>query len=145
MGEAKYRELPESEKAVYEKKAEEERVIYEQQLEEYQKEKPPSEEQVMVASQHGFISRIMVDTVPVIDKRTVAKGIRVVKIKSQKDSLSSISLLSAIDDVAEDDLEVKADVKEEVKEEVEDEEEPEPMEEESPPEEKKAMTPKRLA
>jgi len=116
-------------------------------MEEYEKEHPPSE-QVMVASQHGFISRIMVDTVPVIDKRTVAKGIRVVKIKSNKDCLSSISLLSAADNGVEDEPEGEggaAAVKDKT---VKEEETAEPEEEEpssaAVPEEPRKATPKKM-
>jgi DNA gyrase/topoisomerase IV subunit A len=142
IGRMRFRELPESERETYEKKAEQEKENYERQMEEYNKDHPPSE-QVLVASKNGFISRIMVDTVPVIDKRTVAKGIRVVKIKG-RDSLSSISLLSAADDTPDEpDGEDLPAVKEEAPIE---EDTAEPMEEEpsAPVVTKKEATPKKM-
>jgi len=100
MGQKKFRELPASEIEPFEKRAEQEKEAHEKAMEEYRKDRPESE-QVMLASQHGFISRIMVDSVPVIDKRLGAKGIRVVKIKG-RDALSSVSLLTAADDTPDE-------------------------------------------
>jgi len=95
----------------------------------------------------------MVDTVPVIDKRTVAKGIRVVKIKSKKDCLSSISLLDAAEEGKEDDepeAEGAAAVKDEkeVKQEPMEEDSAEPVKEEPSsalvPEVPRKSTPKKV-
>jgi len=100
VGTKRYEKLPESEKQELEKRAAASLEEFERQVEEYRKENPPSGEQVMVASQQGFMSRIDVDSVPVVDKKGAPKGVRVVKLKG-RDHISSISFLGA-DDVADD-------------------------------------------
>jgi len=96
MGRKRYGELCETDTQGFEKRAVEEKEKHEELMETFRQHQPESE-QVMVASQNGFISRIMVESVPVFDKRGPVKGVRVCRIKG-RDSLSSISLLSAADD-----------------------------------------------
>lgn len=100
LGRKRFRELPESEMQALEKRCEMDPEEYEKLLEEYNKSKP-SEEQVMVASHHGSISRVMVDSVPVVNKVAGTRGVRIVKVTRRNDSLSSISLLGALDEIDE--------------------------------------------
>lgn len=103
----------------------------------------------MVASRGGFISRVMVNSVPVIEKKGVAKGIRVVKIKG-KDYLSSISMLSAADDVVDENAVAEAAASAAAAAAVATAMEVEPLEESSPMEEAEeeavpqAQSPKKL-
>jgi len=100
----RFSELPQSEVQLLEKRTEAEREQNEKLMEEYRcaLAARSDSEQVMVASCHGFISRVMVDSVPVIDKKGLCgKGIRIVKIKG-RDFLSSVSALSAVDDAPDE-------------------------------------------
>jgi len=101
IGRKRFNELPPSEMEALEKRCEMDRDEYEKLMEEFKTANVPSEEQVMVASKCGFISRVMVDTVPVVNKNAGTRGARIVKVKGRNDALSSISLLGAMDEVDE--------------------------------------------
>jgi hypothetical protein len=95
----KFKELSEDAQKVYIDKAETETKAYQEVLEEYQKLNPESDEQLMIGSRMGCISRVMVETVPVID--SVRKGRPLCKPKGQ-DRISTIAMLSATDVHAEE-------------------------------------------
>jgi hypothetical protein len=97
----RFSELPESEAQALEKHMQALREEHDRQMERFKQYNPDNSDQVMVASKQGFLSRIMVDSVPVVDKRMGGKGLKIVKLKG-RDSLSSISFLSATDEITEE-------------------------------------------
>jgi len=86
-----FKDLPESEQQVYYEKANEEKIKYIESLQVYHK---TQQEEMLLGSAFGLVTRIMVPSIPIIPR--VAKGRAIVKCK-KGDRITAVSLLSSMD------------------------------------------------